>query len=467
MLFNSYEFILACRFGKVHLGIAVLAVESILFTSISSIPSAAVLLLSVMANYWIGHQIFRGQGKNKKAWLILGLAVDIGVLGYFKYAGFLVGSLNGLFGSDIPQVHAFLPVGLSFYTFQQIAYLVDAYRGEAVPCNFGEYLLYVAFFPKLVQGPIAQHKELIPQFSDPGRQMLNWENMAKGLFVFAIGLAKKVLVADNFGKIVDFGYSHISSLNSFEAVLAILGYTFQIYFDFSGYCDMAVGIGLMFNIELPQNFNSPYKALSISDFWKRWHITLTSFLTQYIYIPLGGSRKGRIRTYLNILIVFLISGLWHGAGYTFILWGLMHGMAMVFERIAKSRYEKLPKWIRWTFTFVFINITWVFFRAESIADAIAMLNQVFAGGWFTINAELTETLLQPTFISVANRILGLPAVAVLSCIVALLAGLLLKDSTEQLKSFKPSPGTWFCTYCLLILSILSFSGVSTFLYSNF
>lgn len=286
--------------------------------------------------------------------------------------------------------------------------------------------------------------------------------------MFAIGLAKKVLVADNFGKVVDYGFTHISSLNSFETILSILGYTFQIYFDFSGYCDMAVGIGLMFNIELPQNFNSPYRALSISDFWKRWHITLTSFLTKYIYIPLGGSRRGKARTYLNILIVFLVSGLWHGAGYTFILWGLMHGIAMVLERITRIRYEKLPKVIRWVLTFAFINITWVFFRAGSVTDAIAMLTQVFTGGWsFSINAELTEMLLQPTLISLSNRIFGLPVIAVLSCVAALLSVLLLKNSTERIKSFKPNAGMWFQTYLLLAMSILSVSGVSTFLYSNF
>ena len=214
---------------------------------------------------------------------------------------------------------------------------------------------------------------------------------------------------------------------------------------------MAVGIGLMFNIKLPQNFNSPYKALSISDFWKRWHITLTNFLTRYIYIPLGGSRKGKIRTYLNILIVFLVSGLWHGAGYTFILWGLMHGIAMVLERISKSRYETLPKVIRWILTFAFINMTWVFFRAASVTDAIAMLRQVFVGGWsIAINAELTETLLQPTLISIANRIVGLPVVSILACAAALLTVLLLKNSTERLKTFKPSAGMWVQTYFLLI-----------------
>ena len=480
VLFNSYEFILAflpltwvvyfltCRVRKERLGIFILAASSILFVAVSSIQSAVILLLSVAANYWFGHQISQKRGKASKVWLIAGLIVDIGILGYFKYVNFLVDGINGIFGADIPLVSAFLPVGLSFYTFQQIAYLADIYHGEAELCGFGEYLLYVAFFPKLVQGPIAQQKELIPQFSDLSKKALNWDNVAKGLLVFAIGLAKKVLVADNFGKIVDYGFGHISSLNSFEAILAVLGYTIQIYFDFSGYCDMAVGIGLMFNIELPQNFNSPYKALSISDFWKRWHITLTNFLTKYIYIPLGGSRKGKIRTYLNILIVFLISGLWHGAGYTFILWGLMHGIAMALERITKSRYEKLPKAIRWIVTFAFINMTWVIFRAGSVTEAVAMLKQVFVGGWsFAINAELTETLLQPTLISIANRIVGLPVVSILAFAGVLLTVLLLKNSTERLKTFKPCARTWVRTYFLLILSILSLSGVSTFLYSNF
>lgn len=480
LLFHSYEFVLAflpitlviyflaCRSKKAYLGIVVLAAASILFVSFSSIQSAMILFLSIMINYWIGHQVFCKQGKAKKVWLILGLIFDIGILGYFKYANFLMDSIRGILEVEIPLADVLFPVGLSFYTFQQISYLADTYQGEVVPCNFSEYLLYIAFFPKLVQGPLIQQKELIPQFSEPGKKSINWDNFAKGLFVFAIGLSKKVLVADNFGKIVDYGYGHIASLNPFEAILSILGYTFQIYFDFSGYCDMAVGIALMFNIDLPQNFNSPYKALSISDFWKRWHITLTNFLTRYIYIPLGGSQKGTVRTYLNILIVFFISGLWHGAGYTFVLWGLMHGVAMILDRMVKPEYEKLPKTLRWLLTFSFVNITWVFFRAERVTDAVAMLKQVFVGNWsFTINAELTETLLQPTLISIASRLLGLPAVVSISCAIVLLAVFLLKNSAERLKDFKPNAKMWVQTYILLVLSILSFSGVSTFLYSNF
>ncbi len=370
--------------------------------------------------------------------------------------------------TELLKVDIYLPIGLSFYTFQQISYLVDTYRSETVPCGFSEYLLYVSFFPKLTQGPILRQNEFIPKLLNSNSRILNWDNISKGIFMFAIGLSKKVLLADNFGKIVDFGFANISSLNSFESLLSVLGYTFQIYFDFSGYCDMAVGVALAFNISLPQNFNSPYKALSISEFWKRWHITLTNFLTKYIYIPLGGSRKGKIRTYFNVIAVFLISGIWHGTGYTFLVWGMMHGIAMVLDRVFKTEYRKIPKIIRWVLTFVFVNVTWVFFRSGSIADALNMLKQVFVGGWsFTVNAELTETLLQPTFISVANRILGLPISLVIFYVAALLAVLLLKNSNEKTDTFKPNFATWAWTYLLLILSVLSVSGVSTFLYSNF
>lgn len=480
VIFNSYGFMLAFlpvtlvvyfsagRAKAGQLGIAILAVASILFAACSNLQSAAVLTVSAAADYWLGHQVYRKHGTAKKAWLIAALILNIGTLAYFKYINFLADSISGLFGLENPWIRVSLPVGLSFYTFHQIAYLVDIYRGETAPCSFGEYLLYIAFFPKLVQGPITQPQKLIPQFTDLSRKSFRCDNFAKGLSLFAVGLAKKVLLADNFGKIVDYGYGHIASLNSFEALLAIAGYAFQIYFDFSGYCDMAVGAALMFNIELPQNFNSPYKALSISEFWKRWHITLTGFLTKYVYIPLGGSRKGSARTYLNILVVFFISGLWHGAGYTFLLWGLMHGIAMVLDRMFQKRYERLPKGIRWVLTFVFVTIAWVFFRADCIADAIAMLNQVLAGGWsMTINAELTETLLQPAFISIAGRLLGLPVVVILSCTAALFAVLFPKNSTDRLNTFRSSRGTWLQTYFLLTLSILSISGISTFLYSNF
>lgn len=475
MLFNSYEFILlflpitvvlyflTCKIKNRRWSLSFLVAASLIFCAFSGVLSLVVLLFSALLNYFVGNQISKRMNTSKKIWLTVGIILNIGILSCFKYANLWYAGVT-----ELLKINIYLPIGLSFYTFQQISYLVDTYRSETVPCDFSEYLLYVSFFPKLTQGPIVRQEEFIPKLSGSNRRILNWDNISKGISVFAIGLSKKVLLADNFGKIVDFGFANISSLNSFESLLAVLGYTFQIYFDFSGYCDMAVGVALAFNISLPQNFNSPYRALSISEFWKRWHITLTNFLTKYVYIPLGGSRKGKIRTYFNVIAVFLISGIWHGTGLTFLVWGMMHGIAMVLNRIFKTEYRKIPKIIQWGLTFVFVNITWVFFRAESITDALNMLKQVFVGEWsFTVNAELTETLLQPTFISIANRISGLPIALVVFYVSALLAVLLLKNSNEKLNTFKPNFVTWAWTYLLLILSVLSVSGVSTFLYSNF
>lgn len=473
MLFNTHEFLLVFlpitlflyyisnKCCIVNLGKVVLFLGSLVFIAFSGIVGVAVLLISTVTNYLLNSRMQTCQ-KQKKLLLILGLVFNIGLLSIFKYFNFVADMVENI------RFRMILPLGISFYTFQQIAYLIDTYRNETVRCSFLDYCLFTSFFPKLVQGPIVSHNDIMPQIQNLVGQKMNFDNLSRGIYVFAIGLSKKVLVADHFGKIVDFGYSHISSLNQFEAILTILAYTFQLYFDFSGYCDMASGIALMFNIKLPQNFNSPYKARNISDFWKRWHMTLTSFLTKYIYIPLGGNRKGAVRTFLNIIIVYLISGLWHGTGVTFLFWGFLHGTASVLYRIFKKQYNRIPGILQWIITFIFINITWVFFRAESLGNAIDLLKaSICAGGTFSINAELTEILLQPTLISIASRLLTLPVVVVLGTGAALLAALSLPNSTQKMTAFKTTPWHWIKTYVLLMMSILSVSGVSTFLYSNF
>ena len=353
MLFNSYIFILVflplvlllyfvCnRLNNFTAGKTVLIAASFVFAAYTGIMNAVVLAVSIAADYFINLFIKKSAGKKKKVLLISGIIFNILLLGFFKYSGKIVDIANSLIGTGI-RFSILLPIGISFYTFQQIAFLVDNFRGEINGFGFLDYCLFSSFFPKLVQGPIPYHNELFGQFNDPLKKHFDFDNFSKGIYIFAIGLAKKVLVADVFGKIVDYGYGSIRSLNSFEALLTVLAYTLQLYFDFSGYCDMAQGVGNMLNIELPENFNSPYKAKNISDFWKRWHITLTRFLTKYIYIPLGGNRKGTIRTYINIIIVFLVSGIWHGAGITFIIWGLMHGIASAIYRVIKKPYDKLP-----------------------------------------------------------------------------------------------------------------------------
>ncbi|WP_418904611.1 MBOAT family O-acyltransferase [Helicobacter cetorum] len=240
-----------------------------------------------------------------------------------------------------------------------------------------DYVLFVSFFPQLIAGPIVHHKEMMPQFIKKSNQFLNYRNIAIGLFIFSIGLFKKVVIADNISHFADFGFDKATSLSFIQAWMTSLSYTFQLYFDFSGYCDMAIGIALLFNIKLPINFNSPYKALNIQDFWRRWHITLSRFLKEYLYIPLGGNRVKEIFIYRNLIVVFLIGGFWHGAGWTFIIWGLLHGFALsvhrIYSSVAKRFQFTMPKILAWFITFNFINMAWVFFRAKDLGSALKVL----------------------------------------------------------------------------------------------
>lgn len=308
--------------------------------------------------------------------------------------------------------------------------------------------------------------ELLPQFASMENKRLNADNVVKGLQLFAMGLFKKVIVADTFGKIVTYGYGHVSSLNSLEAILTILAYTLQIYYDFSGYSDMAVGVGYLFNIKLPINFNSPYKAKTVVEFWKRWHMSLTRFLMKYVYIPLGGSMKGTARTYVNVLIVFLVSGIWHGAGWTFIVWGLLHGIANGLCRLFSKQIGKIPGCINWMANFLFLNLTWIVFRAESLDQAWQLLGRVTAGG-FSINAELTESLLQPTLISLPAQFIPFLWVILGYTAAALAVPVFAPSSNEIVARRKTGLWSLLWIYGLFIISMLSMSGVSTFLYNNF
>ncbi len=251
-------------------------------------------------------------------------------------------------------------------------------RGETKEYDFLNYALFVTFFPQLIAGPIVHHKEMMPQFASRWNMVKRYKNIALGLFIFSIGLFKKVVIADTFAVWATAGFDTATTLNLIEAWATSLSYTFQLYFDFSGYTDMAIGIALLFNIKLPINFNSPYKALNIQDFWRRWHMTLSRFLRDYIYIPLGGNRKGEFRTYTNLLATFLIGGLWHGAGWTFIFWGFLHGLALVIHRVWQSLGFKMNKILAWFITFNFVNMAWIFFRAKEWDDAIKVLSGMFS-----------------------------------------------------------------------------------------
>lgn len=280
-------------------------------------------------------------------------------------------------GINLPLLHILLPLGISFFTFQQLSFVIDSYKRYYLSYDFLDYCLFVTFFPQLIAGPIVLPTEMLPQFEAEENKKINWENMNKGLYIFSIGLAKKVIIADTIANFANAGFDMMNKLNFIEAWLTSISYTLQLYFDFSGYCDMAMGIGLMFNIVLPTNFNSPYKSTNIQEFWKRWHMTLGRFMTNYLYIPLGGNRKGEVKTLRNLFIVFLASGIWHGAGWNFIIWGMLHGICILIHRVWKNSGRKLNKLLGWFVTMNLVNIFWVFFRAETVSDAIKITKGMF------------------------------------------------------------------------------------------
>lgn len=494
MLFNSYIFILLFlpialfgyflinRYRRHKEALCLLILMSLLFYAYNNIKYAWILIVSILVNWLISCLLhksnnskakFLGGGYNGKVILATGILLNIASIFYFKYYDFFIENFNRFLETDFQLRNVVLPLGISFYTFQQISYLIDSYRGETKEYGFIEYAAFVSFFPQLVAGPIVLHNEIIPQFRDEKRWHFNHDNFANGIYVFAIGLFKKVLIADTFGKAVSWGWTNLDIMSSLEIIIVMMSYTFQIYFDFSGYCDMAVGIGKMFNIDFPINFDSPYKSYSIIEFWKRWHITLTRFLRNYIYLPLGGSRKGNVRTYVNIMIVFLISGIWHGANWTFILWGVLHGLAQILNRIFKKSWDKCNEVFQWMCTFAFVNVMWLIFRADNVKQAILLIKRMIIMDSFTINEGLCGSFALPEidyiiqyikpFVYIRDKIYGF--YMWIALLVALFICLNLKNMYE--KEFRPILLKALGTALLMVWSIVSLAGVSTFLYFNF
>ncbi|GKV69299.1 peptidoglycan O-acetyltransferase [Sporosarcina sp. NCCP-2716] len=466
MIFNSFEFIFlflpivwagffligkaAPPFAKTWLLLA-----SLFFYAYWNPAYLPLIVGSMIVNYIIG--VFLGRNKwlpTRKLILTVGILFNVALLGYFKYRDFFAENMNLLFGTDIELIQVLLPLAISFYTFQQIAYLVDSYRLETNEYNFLNYGLFVSFFPQLIAGPIVHHGDMMPQFSDRKTYRVNYENIAKGLVIFAVGLFKKVAIADTFAAYANSGYGSVDTLTMISGWVTSLSYTLQLYFDFSGYSDMAIGLALFFNIRLPINFNSPYKALDIQDFWRRWHITLSGFLTKYIYIPLGGSRKGVPRTYVNIFIIFLISGFWHGAGWTFVIWGILHGLASVIARIWKRSGGRLPKLWAWAVTFLFVHFAFVIFRAPDMTVAM----QVFKAMFGFEGLHLTGVF------SVFNVSLGTLAFYLA---IGLGIALFAKNSVQIMETEKRTPLLTVFVIMLLYYSAMQLQRVSEFLYFNF
>lgn len=399
MLFNSVEFIflflpvLLFVFFKVgkysrRLAAAWLAAGSIFFYGWWNPVYVGLLLTSVLFNYFVGYVLARGGdvgSSRRKRLLVFGIVCDLGLLAYFKYANFFIETLNASFGMSYGFAQILLPLGISFFTFTQIAFLVDAARGEAKEFDFIHYVLFVTYFPHLIAGPVLHHKEMMPQFGKTSTYRFNTEFITVGMTIFALGLFKKVVLADGIAPYATPAFSAAAAGETvmfFQAWGGSLAYTLQLYFDFSGYSDMAIGLSYMIGVKLPLNFNSPYKATSIADFWRRWHMTLSRFLRDYLYISLGGNRKGPARRYINLMLTMLLGGLWHGAGWTFVIWGGLHGFYLVIhqawlglrQHFGLVKPSKAGHVLAIALTFLSVVVAWVFFKADSFSSALAVLS---------------------------------------------------------------------------------------------
>jgi alginate O-acetyltransferase complex protein AlgI len=400
MLFNSFEFLflfLPVVFAGFfwiarsshRLAALWLASASVFFYGFWNPKFVSLLLASIAFNYAMGYAIghARSEGPQRKALLVFSVAANLVLLGVFKYTNFFISTLNAIAGSAFPYSDIILPLGISFFTFTQIAFLVDVHRGLAREYSLIHYLLFVTYFPHLIAGPVLHHKQMMPQFGAASTYRINPDNVAIGVALFSIGLAKKVLLADNFSDYstrVFAAASRGEELQFFEAWAGALSYTLQLYFDFSGYSDMALGLSKMFGVDLPVNFNSPYKARNIIEFWRRWHMTLSTFLRDYLYIPLGGNRNGLMRRHINLLATMVLGGLWHGANWTFVLWGALHGGFLIinhgWQAITRPCCSDQRRWMvalgrvaGTGLTFLAVVVAWVFFRSDDLPSAISLL----------------------------------------------------------------------------------------------
>ena len=472
MLFNSIEFLFiflpitfvvyfALNKAKlIQIATAWLVVASLAFYSYWKIDYLPLILISMVFNYSIGSALSHDNKLkiNKKAVMLFAVLFNVLLLGYYKYFDFLISNINALFHQNFNYMHIVLPLAISFFTFQQIAYIVDSYEGKTKEYDFLTYALFVTFFPQLIAGPIVHHKEMMPQFARLKNRFVNHKNISIGLFLLAVGLFKKVMIADYFSPFVKEIFDVIPILTCFESWMGTLSYTFQLYFDFSGYCDMAMGIGYLFNIVLPQNFNSPYKSQNIQEFWRRWHMTLSRFLRDYIYIPLGGSRCSEWKIYRNLFLTFLIGGIWHGANWTFVVWGTMHGIAICLHRAWKKLNIKLNAVFASVLIFLFANFTWVYFRATSIHRANEIVKSMFGlNGYAPIVIDKLRFSFENGGIKLSLFLL-IPAVIIVFC---------MQNSVEWAKKFKPNAVFFAVTLALLIVSVLSINKVSEFLYFQF
>ena len=498
MLFNSYIFVFIFlplvllgwyglnRFGKHKTAKIFLIGMSLWFYGYFNVYYLFIIVASILINYFISYLLtfFRTKTAGRIG-LLVGIGINLALLFYFKYFDFFIENINYLFQTDFNLKHILLPLGISFFTFQQLSFIIDRCTGKAEHYSFTNYAAFVTFFPQLIAGPIVLYKELIPQFDDPEKQKFHADNFAKGISLFVLGLGKKVLLADTLALVTNFGFEQTYFLDAPSTLLVILSYTFQIYFDFSGYSDMAKGLGKMFNIELPVNFDSPYKACSVKELWQRWHMTLSRFFIQYVYIPLGGSRRGKMRTMLNTFLVFFLSGLWHGANWTYVAWGTMQGLLVIWDNLGivgvKGSNDKvpakvyIPRWMGWFFTFGFFNLSLFFFRSESMDSAFQMFKNIFAFKNTGYIYKVVDKLDIPEFYLVrqvinltAPELLQYAFLAVFIVLLLISALVLTRKNAVWIAENHPLDSK-LCIFVTIIFvwSVISFSQVSTFIYFNF
>ena len=476
MVFSSFPFLIAflpvtligyyslSKVKNANIQKVFLLLASLVFYSVNNPKYLILLLSSVVINYAISFLMQRqhNRPKLKKILLCAGILFNIALLGYYKYLNFFIQNIGMLMGIDFAVKQIALPLGISFFTFQQLSFLISIYRKEERLESFCSYCLFVSFFPQLVAGPIVLYNELVPQFQDEHLRKFDGNNFASAIYIFTIGLFKKAVIADTFAIFVNNGFGG-QDMGCIAGWCVALSYTLQIYFDFSGYSDMAVGLARMFNFNIPFNFLSPYRAESIRDFWKKWHITLGRALSTYIYIPLGGNRKGLVRTCLNLFLTFWVSGLWHGAAWTFVLWGALNGLLIVVERIFEKVLAKIPKAIRIAVTFLEVNLLWVLFRAESFEQAAAQYKNMFSFG--SLGLKNLSVLAE-------NGVLNYPNIMdyayVLGAIATALGVVFLcKNSRDKLKEFKPTGMTAAIVVVMVCLVIVCLSRQGVFIYFNF
>lgn len=490
MLFNSYEFIFLFLpitavvyyvLNRARLTLASnawLLFASLFFYAWWNIRYLPLLLGSILFNYTIGNLIvdYDGNRKNivsRRSIFIAGIVGNIILLGIFKYTDFVITNINAVAGTNIGLLKIILPLGISFFTITQIAFLVDCYEGLVTERKFLNYSLFVTFFPHLLAGPILHHKEMMPQFDRTRNKVINYKNLCIGSYIFFIGLFKKIIIADSFSSVVANGFDAAKSLNVVEGWVASLSYTFQLYYDFSGYSDMAVGVGLMLNILLPWNFNSPYKATNVIQFWQRWHMTLSNFITTYLYSPILRASKSITftRSLVAIFIAMFISGIWHGAGWTFVIWGSLHGGALVVNHIWKKRKIKIPAVLGWLITFLFVNCSFVFFRAKDVSEAFKVLKSMIGLGAPVLQANhaaLTFDLFTHSRIwkDILINLQGRDT-TLWSLLAVIIFTFAMKNSIELSTNFKPDRKRLVFLLVISIWSLLNMGKVSEFLYFQF